>query len=243
MLRQAGSDSRSAAIEDYVKAIYLLERAIAGRVTTNALAKRLSVTPASASGMVKRLAERELALHRPYRGVSLTPSGTRLALRVIRHHRLLETFLVRELGMPWERVHAEADILEHVVSDELEALLAAKLGHPTKDPHGDPIPTADLELVEPDTVRLVTLAPGDRGTFVRISDEDPAMLRYLGARGIAPGDDVEVTERQPFGGPLSVRINSEVHAFGGVLAEAMCVRRTDATDHALATTKQNGDRR
>ena len=229
-------------IEDYVKAIHLLGAASGQAVTTNALAERLAVTPASASGMVKRLAERDLVAHRPYRGVSLTAEGTRLALRVLRRHRLLKTFLTRELGMPWDRVHETTDVLEHVVSDELEALIAAKLGHPDFDPHGDPIPTADLELVEPDTISLAALAPGDRATFVRVSGADPEILRYLGARGIAPSAELEVTERQPFGGPLIVRIAGQEHAFGGLLTDAMRVRRADQSTKALTPNTENGDR-
>lgn len=240
---RASYTSHSTAVEDYVKTIHLIAEDSARAVTTNALADRLSVTPASASAMVKRLAERGLALHRPYHGVSLTETGTRLALRVLRRHRLIETFLARELGMSWDRVHATADLLEHVVSDELEGLIAAKLGHPDFDPHGDPIPTVELELVEPDTVRLASLAPGDRATFLRVSDTDPEILRYLGSRGIAPGAELEVTERQPFGGPLSIRIGSEVHAFGGVLADAMRVRRAESAAHQLPSSKHNGDHR
>ena len=234
--------SRSTAIEDYVKAIYLLAESGGDAVTTNALAEHLRVTAASASGMVKRLAERGLVAHRPYRGTSLSDAGTRLALQVLRRHRLLETFLARELGMSWDRVHATADVLEHVVSDELERLIAARLGHPAFDPHGDPIPSVDLELVERDTVRLAALAPGDRATFLRVSDADPEILRYLAARGIAPGVELEVIERQPFGGPLSVRIGSEVHAFGGALTDAIRVSRAQPAAEHPPETKHNGDR-
>ena len=235
--------SHSSAIEDYVKAIFLLAETGGGAVTTNALADHLCFTAASASGMVRRLAERELVRHRPYHGVSLSDAGTRLALRVLRRHRLLETFLARELGMSWDRVHATADVLEHVVSDELEEVIAARLGHPTFDPHGDPIPSVDLELVERDTVRLSALTAGDRETFLRVSDADPEILLYLAARGIAPGVELEAIERQPFGGPLSVQIGSEVHAFGGVLADAIRVSRSHRATNQLPTTQQNGDRR
>jgi DtxR family transcriptional regulator, Mn-dependent transcriptional regulator len=211
----------SDAVQDYVKAIHALEQHEDGTVTTNALAERLGVTPGSVSAMLRRLAERGLVTHTRYRGVSLTPPGARVALEVVRRHRLLETFLAKELGMSWDRVHAEAEVLEHVLSQELEALIAAKLGHPTRDPHGDPIPTAALEVDEPDTVSLAQLEVGGRGTLVRVSDSDPAMLRYLGERGIAPGTGVEVTERQPFGGPTFVRVGATVHALGEALAQAM----------------------
>ena len=139
---------RSPAIEDYAKAIYALEMRDGEAVSTNALAGRLGVTPASASGMVKRLDELGLVEHQPYRGVSLTDDGRRVALEVMRHHRLLELYLVKTLGVPWDRVHEEAEVLEHVLSEELEELIAAKLGDPTHDPHGDPIPTRDLTIVE-----------------------------------------------------------------------------------------------
>jgi DtxR family transcriptional regulator, Mn-dependent transcriptional regulator len=195
-------------------------------VSTNALAERLGVTPASASGMVKRLGELGLVTHQPYRGVSLTESGRRLALEVIRHHRLLELYLVTDLGVPWDRVHQEAEVLEHVLSEELEELIAAKLGNPTRDPHGDPIPTADLRIDELPTDSLDSLPKGARGTLVRVSDSDPEMLRYLADRGIAPGDSFEVVDRQPFGGPLFVRFGSDVHPLGGQLALAMRVEVT-----------------
>ena len=213
----------SSAVEDYAKAIYALQRRGPGAVSTNALAERLGVTPASASGMVKRLDEMGLVSHEPYRGVELTPDGLRLALEVIRHHRLLELYLAEQLDVPWDRVHAEAEVLEHVLSEDLEELIAAKLGHPTRDPHGDPIPTPDLQLVEPDTVALDALETGANGTFVRVSDSDPEMLRYLAGRGIAPGARFEIVDRQPFGGPLFARFGEDVHVLGGALARAMRV--------------------
>src|SRR5438128_1042117 len=169
----------TSAVEDYAKAIYALETRCGGAVSTTALAERLSVSAASASSMVKRLAEMDLAEHEPYRGVRLTAQGRRVALEVLRHHRLLEVYLAEELGVPWDRVHDEAEVLEHVLSEELEALIAAKLGHPTHDPHGDPIPTADGLMPDSHTLSLQALAAGDRGRFVRISDSDPEMLRYL----------------------------------------------------------------
>ena len=213
----------SSAVEDYSKAIYSLEQRSAEPVSTNAIAERLGVTPASASGMVKRLGELGLVTHAPYRGVTLTDAGRRVALEVIRHHRLLELYLVKDLGVPWDRVHQEAEVLEHVLSEELEELIAAKLGDPTRDPHGDPIPTRDLTIEETPTESLQSLPAGAWGVLVRVSDSDPDMLRYLSERGIAPGDSLEVLERQPFGGPLFVRFGTEVHALGGDLALAMRV--------------------
>jgi DtxR family Mn-dependent transcriptional regulator len=214
--------SRTSAIEDYAKAIYALERRDAP-VTTTALAERLGVTAGSASGMVKRLDELGLVEHRPYRGVSLTDDGRRVALEVMRHHRLLELYLVKSLGVPWDRVHQEAEVLEHVLSEELEELIAAKLGDPTHDPHGDPIPSRDLTIEEGATESLQSLRTGDRGVFTRISDSNPEMLRFLTGRGIAPGDELEVIDKQPFGGPVFVRFGENVHALGGDLARAMRV--------------------
>jgi DtxR family transcriptional regulator, Mn-dependent transcriptional regulator len=211
------------AVENYAKAIYALQRRGAAAVTTNALAERLGVTAASASGMVKKLGQLGLVRHEPYRGVELTPDGERVALEVLRHHRLLELYLAERLGMPWDRVHDEAEVLEHVISEELEALIAAKLGHPTHDPHGDPIPTPDLTIDEGATVSMQSLDVGDRGVFMRISDSDPEMLRYLGERGIAPGDHFEVVEKQPFAGPVFARFGDDTHVLGGTLAQAMRV--------------------
>src|ERR1700710_3130405 len=170
---------RSTAVQDYAKAIYALELRGGEAVSTNALAERLGVTPASASGMVKRLGELGLVEHQPYRGVSLTEDGRRVALEVMRHHRLLELYLFESLGVPWDRVHKEAEVLEHVLSEELEEVIAAKLGDPTHDPHGDPIPSRELTIEEISTASLQSLQPGARGVFARVSDSDPDMLRYL----------------------------------------------------------------
>jgi DtxR family transcriptional regulator, Mn-dependent transcriptional regulator len=215
------------AVEDYAKAVYAIESRGDGPVSTNALADRLGVTAGSASAMIKKLHALGLVTHVPYRGVELTGAGEKLALEVLRHHRLLELFLVEELGLPWDRVHAEAEVLEHVLSEELEALIAAKLGDPTVDPHGDPIPTPDGRVAEAPTTALDALPVGAAGVFVRVSDSDPAMLRYLDSRGIRPGDAFEVVDRQPFGGPLFVRFGGETHPLGGELAAAM---RTQAEE-------------
>jgi DtxR family Mn-dependent transcriptional regulator len=213
----------SEAIEDYAKAIYALGRRGDGTVSTNALAERLGVTPASVSAMLKKLADRGLAEHVPYRGVALTAEGQRVALEVLRHHRLLELYLAEHLGVPWDRVHDEAEALEHVLSEYLEEQIAAKLGHPTHDPHGDPIPSAALTIDEGATRALDSLEPGERGRFVRVSDADPEMLRYLDARGVRLGAELEVVDRQPFDGPLTVRFGDSLHTLGGRLAAAMRV--------------------
>ena len=219
-------DSVSSAVEDYAKAIYALEtRSEGAAVSTNAIAERLGVTAASASNMVKKLDTLGLVRHEPYRGVQLTPEGEKVALEVIRHHRLLELYLAESLGVPWDRVHDEAEVLEHVLSDELEELIAAKLGHPTHDPHGDPIPSRDLEIEEGSSTMLQELDPGTSGVFVRVSDSDPAMLRYLAERGIRPGATFTIVDKQPFDGPVFARFggDDEVHIIGGALARAMRV--------------------
>jgi len=220
----AKTDSISAAVEDYAKAIYALQVESGGPVTNNALAERLGVSAASASNMVKKLDALGLVEHAPYHGVELTPAGRRVALEVLRHHRLLELYLAQSLGVPWDRVHDEAEVLEHHISEELEELIAKALGNPTHDPHGDPIPTRELEMIEEACATLDSLEAGQCGRFMRISDHDPEMLRYLAERGIAPGDEFEVVDKQPFGGPLFVRFgHGEVQIVGGLLAAAMRV--------------------
>jgi DtxR family Mn-dependent transcriptional regulator len=222
---------RSPAVEDYCKAIFTLESRADEPVATNPLAERLGITPGSVSAMLKRLGELGLIEHLPYRGVRLTGDGRKVALEVIRHHRLIELFLAEALEMPWDRVHDEAEVLEHVISEELEQLIAAKLGDPELDPHGDPIPSADLQLRERETHTLDSLAPGDGGVFVRVSDSDPEMLRYLSEHGIYPGASLRVLERQPFEGPLLVRFGAHEHTIGGRLAHAMRVE-LDSDDAA-----------
>jgi DtxR family Mn-dependent transcriptional regulator len=211
----------SNAVQDYAKAIWSLAQRDDEPVSTSALADRLEVSPASASAMVKRLEAMGLVEHEPYHGVTLTSAGERVALEVVRHHRLLELYLAEALGMSWDRVPAEAEVLEHAISPALSELIAAKLGNPTHDPHGDPIPTADGEIDETPTRALADLEPGARGVFVRVSDSDPDMLRYLAERGIAPGDSFEVLEREPFEGPLTVVFGDRAHVLGGALTRAM----------------------
>jgi DtxR family transcriptional regulator, Mn-dependent transcriptional regulator len=215
----------SHAAQDYAKAIYSLESKRGDAVSTSALAERLGVSPASASAMCKRLAALGLVEHEPYHGVRLTRAGVRVALAVMRHHRLIELYLAEALGVPWDRVHDEAEVLEHAISPELAELMATKLGNPTRDPHGDPIPTREGRIHEGATRSLADLAPGHRAVFSRVSDANPDMLRYLAERGIAPGDELEVRELEPFGGPLTVRSGGREHALGRELARAMRVER------------------
>jgi DtxR family transcriptional regulator, Mn-dependent transcriptional regulator len=225
-LRSPEARGLTAAVQDYAKAIFTLESRD-GAASTTDLAALLEVRPASVSGMLRKLSALGLVEHQRYRGVRLTERGRRVALEVIRHHRLVELFLVESLGMTWDEVHAEAEVLEHALSEELEELIAAKLGDPTVDPHGDPIPSRELKLAETDAPALAELEPGEAGTFVRISDSEPDMLRFLGERGIAPGALLEVVERQPFDGPLFVRVGKDVHVLGTTLARAMRVRREE----------------
>jgi DtxR family Mn-dependent transcriptional regulator len=214
--------------ENYAKALYELQGKSKRAVGTKAVAERLGVTPASASGMLKRLADEGVVEYEPYHGARLTPRGERIALEVIRHHRLLELFLAEVLEMPWDRVHAEAEVLEHHISEELEELIAAKLGQPARDPHGDPIPDRDLTLTTEDSVRLSELEPGERAVFARVSDSDSSMLRYLTEQEIQPGDRLLVRSREPFGGPLIVEIDGRTHPLGAQLADRMQVLREAA---------------
>jgi DtxR family Mn-dependent transcriptional regulator len=214
----------SEAIEDYLKAIYGLASRSDGAVGTGALAERLGVTPATATAMLKRLDTLGLVRHQPYHGVTMTPAGKKVALEVIRHHRLLESYLSEALGMPWDRVHEEAEVLEHYISEDLEMLIAEKLGDPSHDPHGDPIPGPDLEFPdEQDSRPLEALEEGDSATFARVSDSDPEMLRYLAERGIRPGARLVVKGREPFGGPVLVDVDGTEHALGGDLVHRMRV--------------------
>jgi DtxR family transcriptional regulator, Mn-dependent transcriptional regulator len=211
--------------ENYAKAIYHLQGRSNEPVHTNAVAERLGVAAASASAMLRRLSDEGLVDYEPYHGARLTPKGEAVALETIRHHRLIELFLAEVLGMPWDRVHEEAEVLEHHISEELEELIAAKLGQPALDPHGDPIPDRDLAISSDDSVPLIELDPGERGIFARVSDSDASMLRYLAERNIQPGDRFLVKDREPFGGAVVVEIAGRTHPLGPQLAESMRVSR------------------
>jgi DtxR family transcriptional regulator, Mn-dependent transcriptional regulator len=211
--------------ENYAKALYELQARGGSAVGTTAVAERLGVTPASASGMLKRLADEGVVDYAPYHGARLTPEGERIAIEMIRHHRLIELFLAEVLDMPWDRVHAEAEVLEHHISEELEELIAAKLGEPAIDPHGDPIPDRDLAISPDDSVSLTELEPGEEGIFARVSDSDGEMLRYLAERAIQPGARLLVKGSEPFGGPVMVEIAGRTHPLGPDLAGSMWVRR------------------
>jgi DtxR family Mn-dependent transcriptional regulator len=219
------SQNPSAPVEDYVKAIYSLTYENDQFASTSHIADRLGITPGSVSTMLKRMDSAGLAEHVPYRGVRLTPAGRRLALSVIRRHRLIELFLATSLDIPWEDVHRYADALEHAASDELIELIAAKLGDPVADPHGDPIPTRALEVDERPQPSLADLEAGALAVIVRVSDSDPAMLRYLTEHQIAIGDRVELVGRQPFEGPCEVIIGGQRQSLGMKLAQAIHVDR------------------
>ncbi len=211
------------AVEDYAKALHALAQRSDGAVTTSALAERLGVSAGSVTSMLKRMDEMGLVSHEPYRGALLTERGERVALEVIRHHRLLESYLAEVLGMPWDRVHDEAEVLEHYISEELEQRIADALGDPAHDPHGDPIPSATLNMAHDDTVSLAELEPGVAVSFARVSDSDPEILRYLADHGIGPGAEIEVMSRDPFDGPLHVTVAGEEHVLGERLAGAIRV--------------------
>jgi DtxR family transcriptional regulator, Mn-dependent transcriptional regulator len=212
----------SDAIQDYVKEIYKLEAA-GGRPTTSALAAQLGVSAPSVTSMLKKLATLELVEHERYRGARLTAKGERVALEVIRHHRLIEQYLSQTLGLPIDELHAEADRLEHALSEELEAHIDRSLGYPTRDPHGDPIPSPDLTIDRPEVTPLSTLEAGDKATVERIPDGNGELLRYLSKLKLTPGRRLEVRESAPFGGPVTVRVAGADHAISRELAAQISV--------------------
>jgi DtxR family Mn-dependent transcriptional regulator len=207
----------SGAVQDYLKTIYTLQEQ-GGAVSTSALAEAMGVAAASATGMVKKLAGLKLARHSPYQGVILTKAGEKMALEVIRHHRLLELYLAEALGYSWDKVHEEAERLEHVISEEFEEKIFEALGRPTRDPHGDPIPTKDGTLVAGSHERLSDLEPGATGVIRRVSDRNAEMLRYLALRGLVPDATVQVVEKAPFNGPITVKTGEAAHVLGRDLA-------------------------
>ena len=208
----------SGAVQDYLKTIYKLQEDN-GVVSTSALAEAMEVAAASVTGMVKKLAGLKLVRHNPYQGVTLTKAGEKMALEVIRHHRLLELYLAEALGYSWDKVHEEAERLEHVISEEFEEKIFEALGRPTRDPHGDPIPAKDGTVVAAEHDRLSDLEPGATGVIRQVSDSDAEMLRYLGTRGLIPNAPVEVLEKAPFNGPVTVKTRETSHVLGRDLAQ------------------------
>ncbi|MFN8653547.1 MAG: metal-dependent transcriptional regulator [Gemmatimonadales bacterium] len=211
--------------EDYLKAIYHLTSG-GSPASTNQLAEALDLAPASVSGMLKRLAEQGLVDHEPYKGVTLAPEGKRIALRMLRRHRLIEAYLVAHLGYSWDTVHEEAERLEHAVSDTLIERMAQVLGDPQEDPHGDPIPGPDGSLTEMVYVPLADLEVGDEAEIRRVATSQPERLRYIGATGLMPGTHVALVAREPFQGPLRVKVGDREQVIGHELAGMLwCARQ------------------
>jgi DtxR family Mn-dependent transcriptional regulator len=217
----------SGPVEDYLKAIYDLER-VGAPATTNDIADRLAISPASVSGMVRRLADQGLITHEPYRGVRLTNDGRRAALRTLRRHRILECYLTEVLGYAWDGVHVEAERLEHAASEELIERMAAALGDPVQDPHGAPIPTRDGRVEEAMLRTLADGAPGEQLRVRRVLDKDAERLRYLAELGIRPGAVVRILDKAPFDGPITVHVEGVSRAVGVGLAAQVFVERAGA---------------
>jgi DtxR family Mn-dependent transcriptional regulator len=213
----AATESLTAPAEDYLKAIYAIGKG-SGAAATNEIAQRLAIAPASVSGMVRRLADQGLLAYERYHGVRLTESGRRAALRTLRRHRVIESYLSEALGYPWDRVHDEAERLEHAASDELVDRMAATIGEPEVDPHGAPIPTRDGSVDETEYTSLAQLPIGTSGVVVRVSDEDPAMLRYLAELSILPGKKLTVKTRAPYDGPITLTLGRQELSIGPALA-------------------------
>lgn len=209
----------SPVVEDYLKAIWTLQQT-ESPVSTSRIAERLGLTAAAVTAMVKRLAEQGLLRHEPYYGVRLTSAGELASLQIIRRHRVLELFLTEVLGYEWDRVHDEAERLEHAASDELIERLARLLGEPERDPHGSVIPTAEGEIDQVDYPSLSEAGVGDSCRVVEVRVRDPEQLRYLGSMDLYPGAELEVTGRAPFDGPISITVNGEPR----VIAHSLAVR-------------------
>jgi DtxR family transcriptional regulator, Mn-dependent transcriptional regulator len=236
-LSQVAETKHTRAIEDYVKAIYLLQQEHC-QVTTSLLAEQLGFAPPSVTSMLQKLAKLDLVAYTPYQGVVLTEDGQRIALEVLRHHRLLELFLVTKLGYSWEEVHAEAEVLEHVISETLEARIAALLGHPTTDPHGDPIPAADGTLPFNTCQPLPSLPLGATSQVSRVTDQHPDHLRYLAALGLIPGATVTMRARAPFDGPLTLSVGDAIHHLDIRMARAILVQDVAAIEHTSQVQKE-----
>jgi DtxR family transcriptional regulator, Mn-dependent transcriptional regulator len=224
MSAAASHEPLTRSVEDYLKVIYSLSPE--GRTaSTSDIAHRLELSPPSVSGMIKRLSEQGYLEHIPYKGVQLTAEGRRTALRMIRRHRILEAYLVARLGYTWDAVHAEAERLEHAVSDGLIERMAEALGNPDADPHGEPIPTAEGWIEEVEGIPLAEVAAGQTVAVRRVTAGDPDRLRYLASVGLQPGALVTVLERQPFSGPLTLRVAGHERVLGHELAESLLCER------------------
>lgn len=210
------------AAQDYLKVIYSIASK-QEKVSTNAIAERMQVSQASTTGMIKKLSELKLVTHKPYYGVKLTEHGKKIALEIIRHHRLLELYLAEALGYSWDEVHAEAEKLEHHISEEFEERMAAFLGDPRTDPHGAPIPTREGYVEEQPLMKLTDAKAGKRVVVKQVNDEDSEMLRYLGKIGIFPEVELNILERIPFGGPLRISVDGNEHHLGDVITNNIFV--------------------
>ena len=210
------------AIEDYLKAVYKLQEN-AEAASTNAIADRMGVSAASVTNMMKRLSETGLVEHRPYQAITLTDAGSKIALEIIRHHRLLEVYMAEALGFTWDQVDAEAERLEHVISEEFEDKIDAMLGHPTTDPHGSPIPGKDGSIAPTNHDRLSDIDPGHTVVIRRVTDTEPALLRYLAKLGLRPENRVDIVKKEPFEGPLLLQVGGEEHHVGHQVASSVLV--------------------
>ncbi len=212
-------------VEDYLKSIYELSRPAgpSGSAAASEVAARLGVAPPSVSAMVRRLVRQGLVSHEPYGGLNLTKKGRAVALQLVRRHRVIEAYLVTALGYSWDEVHSEAERLEHAASPELINRMAAAIGEPQVDPHGAPIPTAHGKLEEPKYRPLAALEPGEKARIVRVEDEDPELLRYLGSMRFVPGTTVHCLKKEPYDGPLTIRAGSKSHVIGLPLAQRILV--------------------
>ncbi len=217
--------------EDYLKAIYLLQSQ-GNEVTNSALANQLDVSPASATNMVKKLAELELVAYAPYQSIALTEAGERVALEVLRHHRLIELYLHQKLKLPWDQVHAEAERMEHVISEALEDAMAVALGNPLVDPHGDPIPTKKGQIDQVDGQPLSDADLNVTYRLVRVLMQDDDRLRYLGTLGLYPNAQVTLLERSPFEGPLLIDVDGTHHALAYEMAKILLIVPWEVTESA-----------
>ncbi len=221
-------DALTRSVEDYLKAIYRISDS-GHTASTSQIAQVLDLTPPSVSGMVKRLSEQGLLERVPYHGVQLTPEGRRAALRMLRRHRLIEAYLVEFLGYTWDTVHAEAERLEHAVSDGLVERMATALGNPQFDPHGDPIPDSEGGIAEPAYIRLADLSVGETAEIRRVDTSQSDRLRYIESSGLKPGAVVTVADRQPFRGPITLRIGVRQQVIGDEMAQLLlCARPVTA---------------
>lgn len=212
----------NAAIEDYLKRIYKIEQS--GKVSTTLLAKELGVTPASVTGMIKKLSDMGLVSYEPYQGVELVEKGRKIALEVIRHHRLIELFLAETLQVPWDKVHEEAEKWEHVLSEEMEDRIDALLGYPTHDPHGAPIPSRSGEVPESSRLQMAQLVDGQVAIVAEVTDHDPEMLRYLGNIGLYPNVQFTVLLVAPFDGPITILLDNKEHTIGRKISKQIFVK-------------------